>query len=210
MKHQIEYIKVKDLQLNPNNPRHNDEAVKSVALSIQKYGFNNPLIVWNGDVYCGNTRLKAAQELGLEEVPCIVVNELTEQQIREYALIDNKTNEIAEWDYDMLQEELDVLDLGEFDLDWGVADFVEENEKDKPDMQFPEILGEEHNYIVLYFDNDVDYLQAESLFGLPKVMNYSTRTDGKITEGMKSYGLGRVVKGRDAIDKIMGVDTDEN
>lgn len=129
MKHQIEYIKVKDLQLNPNNPRHNDEAVKSVALSIQKYGFNNPLIVWNGVVYCGNTRLKAAQELGLEEVPCIVVNELTEQQIREYALIDNKTNEIAEWDYDMLQEELDVLDLGEFDLDWGVDDFVEKNEE---------------------------------------------------------------------------------
>lgn len=129
MKHQIEYIKVKDLQLNPNNPRHNDEAVKSVALSIQKYGFNNPLIVWNGVVYCGNTRLKAAQKLGLEEVPCIVVNDLTEQQIREYALIDNKTNEIAEWDYDMLQEELDVLDLGEFDLDWGVKDFVEENEK---------------------------------------------------------------------------------
>jgi len=129
MKEQIEYIKVKDLQLNPNNPRHNEEAVKTVMLSIQKYGFKNPLIVWNGVVYCGNTRLKAAQQLGLEEVPCIVANELTEQQIREYALIDNKSNEIAEWDYDLLQEELDVLDLGEFDLDWGVKNFVEENEK---------------------------------------------------------------------------------
>lgn len=129
MKKQIEYIKVSELQLNPNNPRHNDEAVDTVALSIQKYGFNNPLIVWNGVVYCGNTRLKAAQKLGLKEVPCIVVNDLTEQQIREYALIDNKSSEIAEWDYEMLQEELDVLDLGEFELDWGVKDFVEEDQK---------------------------------------------------------------------------------
>ena len=129
MKHQIEYIKVSELKLNPNNPRHNDEAVDTVALSIQKYGFNNPLIVWNGVVYCGNTRLKAAQKLGLKEIPCIVVNDLTEQQIREYALIDNKSSEIAEWDYEMLQEELDVLDLGEFDLDWGVDDFIEKNEE---------------------------------------------------------------------------------
>lgn len=132
VKEQIVYKNINELKHNPNNPRRNDGAVNTIALSIQKYGFRNPLIIdADNVVYCGNTRLKAAKQLGIKEVPCIVADDLTEQQIREYALLDNKTNEIAEWDEDLLQEELDVLDLGEFELDWGVEDFVTENEKIK-------------------------------------------------------------------------------
>ena len=98
MKEQIVYIKVKDLKNNPKNPIKNDGAVDSVAKSIEKYGFRNPLIVdENNVVWCGNTRLKASRKLGLEEVPCIVVKDLNEQQMTELALLDNKTNEIAEW-----------------------------------------------------------------------------------------------------------------
>lgn len=130
----IVYLKIKDLKLNDKNPRKNDEAVSVVAKSIEKYGFKNPLIVdKNNIVYCGNTRLKAAKKLKLDKVPCIIADDLTEEQIREYALLDNKTNEIALWDFDLLGEELAKLDLSDFDLDWGITeplDFEDEEESE--------------------------------------------------------------------------------
>lgn len=121
MREEIVYLKVDDLKNNPNNPRKNEEAVESVAKSIERYGFRNPLIVdKNNVVWCGNTRLKASKKLGLKEVPCIVVKDLTEKQMMELALLDNKTNEIAEWDFDMLLDIIPTIDLDDFDLDWGI------------------------------------------------------------------------------------------
>lgn len=118
-KEQIVYKKVSDLKLNPKNPRKNDDAVDVVAKSIEKYGFKNPLIIdENNVVWCGNTRLKASKKLGLKEVPCIVASDLTEEQIRELALIDNKSSEVADWDYDLLEEDLLSLDLSDFGIEW--------------------------------------------------------------------------------------------
>ena len=139
MQEQIIYKKISELKNNPNNPRKNDNAVDTVAKSIEKYGFRNPLIVDDaGVVWCGNTRLKAAKKLKLKEVPCIVVNDLTEQQMTELALLDNKTNEIAEWDTDMLSDILKSVDLSEFDLDWNVDldidDIGKEPEEDDFDV----------------------------------------------------------------------------
>lgn len=125
-KEQIVYKKINELHLNEKNPRKNDDAVGTVAKSIEKYGFKNPLIVDSkGKIWCGNTRYKASKKLGLKEVPCIIADDLTEEQIREYALLDNKTNELADWDFDLLGEELAELDLSDFDLDWGVD--IDEN-----------------------------------------------------------------------------------
>ena len=125
-KEQIVYIEVSKLKLNPKNPRKNDGAVDTVAKSIEKYGFKNPIIIdENNVVWCGNTRLKASKKLGLKEVPCIVVSDLTEEQIRELALIDNKSSEIAEWDMELLSEELLELDMSDFELDWGVGEQIE-------------------------------------------------------------------------------------
>lgn len=118
-KEEIVYKKVSELKLNPNNPRKNDDAVDVIVKSIEKYGFKNPLIIdENNVVWCGNTRLKASKKLKLKEVPCIVASDLTEEQIRELALIDNKSSEIADWDYDLLRKELEVLDLEDFDVEW--------------------------------------------------------------------------------------------
>lgn len=139
MQEQISYVKVKDLKLNDRNPRKNDAAVDVVAKSIEKYGFKNPCIIDKDNVvWCGNTRLKAARRLGIEEVPCIVVDDLTKEQIREYALLDNKTNEIAEWDYDLLAEELQELDLADFELDWGVNCDVQEKEVEEDNYEIPD------------------------------------------------------------------------
>ena len=131
-KEQIVYKKVKDLKLNEKNPRKNDVAVETVIKSIEQFGFKNPLIIdSNNVVWCGNTRLKAGRKLELEEVPCIVADDLTEDQIRKLALIDNKSSEIAEWDFDLLKDELRDLDFAGFDIDWNLpisADDIDINE----------------------------------------------------------------------------------
>jgi site-specific DNA-methyltransferase (adenine-specific) len=130
MKEVIVYKRVDELKGNPKNPRFNENAVDKVALSIQRYGFRNPLIIdENNIVWCGNTRLKAAKKLELEEVPCIVVKDLTPKQMEEYALLDNKTNEIAEWDFDLLSEILPDLDLEDFGIDWNIPELQEEIER---------------------------------------------------------------------------------
>lgn len=133
----IQYINVKELKLNPKNPRKNDKAVESVMKSIQKYGFKNPLIADSSlMVYCGNTRLKAARKLQMQEVPVIIADDLTPQQIREYAIVDNKSNEIAEWDLDLLSEELKELDLSDFDFDFSLP---LDTEKEIVEDEAPEV-----------------------------------------------------------------------
>lgn len=119
----IQQIEVKKLKLNPKNPRKNDEAVDTVAKSIEKFGFNVPLFCDTSlTVYCGNTRLKAARKLKLKTVPCIIADDLTADEIREYALIDNKSAELAEWDAELLEAELAELDMSEWKLiDWSTG-----------------------------------------------------------------------------------------
>lgn len=136
---EIVYVNIDELKLNSRNPRLNDKAVDSVAQSIEKYGFKNPLII-NGDkvVFCGNTRLKAARKLGLKQAPCIIADDLSEQEIREYAIVDNKTNEIAEWDEKLLLEELNELSLDDFDFDWDIPTIEQEIIEDDP----PEVNNE--------------------------------------------------------------------
>ena len=97
------------------NPRINDKAVKYVRASIEQFGFKIPIVVDENDVIvCGHTRLKAAKEIGLEEVPCIVASDLTPEQIRAFRVADNKVGEMADWDEDVLASE--IADLPEFDF----------------------------------------------------------------------------------------------
>lgn len=143
-KEEIVYKKVNELKLNVKNPRKNDNAVDAVAKSIEEFGFKNPLIIdKNNVVWCGNTRLKASKKLGLDEVPCIVVEDLTEEEIRKYALLDNKTNEIAEWDFELLQDELLELDLSDYGLDWGIPELEEEKEPEEDDFDVESAIPEE-------------------------------------------------------------------
>ena len=92
------------------NPRRNDDAVPKVAASIEKFGWRQPIVVdADGVIIAGHTRYKAAQALGLETVPVVVASDLTPEQCAAYRLADNKTAELAEWDYRLLAEELDGL-----------------------------------------------------------------------------------------------------
>lgn len=106
----IEYQKVDALIPYENNPRINDGAVEAVAASIKEFKFRNPIIVdKNNVIIAGHTRLRAAKKLGLEEVPTIRAEDLTEEQVRAFRLADNKTAELAEWDFSMLDEELSKI-----------------------------------------------------------------------------------------------------
>ena len=115
-----------------NNPRKNDEAVKYVAESIKNFGFKQPIVVdRNNTIVAGHTRYKAAKKLNLKEVPCIVADDLTEEQVKAFRLADNKVAEKAEWDFDLLFGELD--DICDFDMsDFGfvIADDLEVNDED--------------------------------------------------------------------------------
>lgn len=112
--------KIDELIPYENNPRINDEAVKYVAESIRQFGFKVPMVIDKDNVIvAGHTRFKAANELGMKEVPCIVADDLTEEQVKAFRLADNKVGEIAQWDNGVLELELAELE----DLNFEMGDF---------------------------------------------------------------------------------------
>lgn len=138
---QIKMIKIEDIKPYPNNPRFNDEAVEYVANSIKQFGFKVPMIVdKNNEIVAGHTRYKASLELGLKEVPCIVADDLTEEQIKAFRLADNKVSEKSQWNFDLLEEELnDILDIDmkQFDfedikIDWEDVDEINKDNYEEP------------------------------------------------------------------------------
>lgn len=127
-----------------NNPRYNDEAVKYVAESIKAFGFKVPLVIdKNNVIVCGHTRYKAANELGMTEIPCIIADDLSEEQIKAFRLADNKVAEFSKWDMELLNSELEGLDLDMSDFgfielaDLDVESFFEDAEP-KADKQTEE------------------------------------------------------------------------
>ena len=101
---------ITDIHPYANNPRKNDQAVDAVASSIREFGFKVPVVIdKNGEIIAGHTRYKAAKKLKLKEIPCIIADDLTEEQIKAFRLADNKVGELAEWDLDMLDIELDEI-----------------------------------------------------------------------------------------------------
>lgn len=188
------------------NPRDNREAVKYVANSIQQFGFKVPIVIdKNNVIVAGHTRLEAAKSLGLKEVPCVVADDLTDEQVKAFRLADNKVSEIATWDEGLLELELfdikslDMSDFG-FELPEEVTDTKEINNKqsifDKMELR----AFEHYDYIVFVFDNQMDWLYAVNEFGLKKVdAGYGTT---------KKVGIGRVLHGKRLLEKIRHTGSD--
>lgn len=113
---EVKEISISRIHEYDNNPRKNEKAVEAVAESIKQFGFKVPIVIDKDYVIvAGHTRAKAAKRLGLETVPCIIADDLTEEQLKAYRLADNKTAELAEWDFEKLHEELKALNA--FDMD---------------------------------------------------------------------------------------------
>jgi len=118
----VEKVKIKSLTKDPENARtHSEKNIQAIAGSLQAFGQRRPLVVWDNIVIAGNGTLEAAESIGWEEIEVTrVPPDWTPDQARAYALADNRTSELAEWDSDVLAEQLIELDAVGFDVsDWG-------------------------------------------------------------------------------------------
>jgi len=186
----MELVKISKVKPNESNPRFiKDNKFKKLVKSIKDFPEMLKLrpIVVNKDmvVLGGNMRLKACAEAGLKEVYILKADDLTEEQQQEFIVKDNVG--FGEWDWDILANEWDVEKLDEWGLEVpSIEDFtgVEEQE-----IEFSEYLDESHNYVVLLFDSEVDWLSAQTHFNIKSV--HSMRANGKPW----SKGIGRVLNG---------------
>ena len=138
MELKIEYLPIKKLKIDDRNARkHQDYDVNQIAISIKKYGFDDPIGIWGKEnlIVEGHGRLAAAKKMKMEKVPCIRLDHLTEEERREYAIIHNKSAELSEWDFDKLEDELKDLNFDDFDINWG----LEEDEIEIVEDEIPEV-----------------------------------------------------------------------
>ena len=137
----IEYVPIDSIEPYENNARkHGKKDLASIQKSIEEFGFNDPIGVWNNKIVEGHGRLLAAKELGFKKVPVIRLDNLTDEQRRAYTLAHNKTAELSDWDYGVLAEELkDIadIDMSEFGFDMSAIpedlDIVEDEVPDVPE-----------------------------------------------------------------------------
>lgn len=143
---EIKKIKLADIKPYENNARINDDAVDYVVKSIEQCEYVAPIILdENNVILAGHTRYKALKKLGYDEAECVIKQGLSDEQKRKYRLLDNKTTEFADWDFDVLQNELDGLDFDDLDIDWGL-----------PDLE----LNETSDYIPEQEDVDIDKYES--------------------------------------------------
>ena len=154
----VRNISVKDLiPYDRNTKKHDKTQINNVAESIKQYGFVQPIVIdKNNTVVIGHCRLLAARQLKMKEVPCVCVEDLTEEQVNALRIVDNKSNE-SEWDFDILPDELAELDLSAFDFDFCVN--LDEDDKETKEREEIE-LNESISVVVECSDDE----EAETIF----------------------------------------------
>lgn len=203
-----EMVAIDKMRPNPKNPNtHPEKQIQLLAKIIQWQGWRNPIVVSkrSGLMTKGHARLAAAIALKLTEVPVDFQDYADENQEIEDMVADNRIAELAEIDKTVTANLLSALKDAGRDLDMtgfgadAVAKMMESRqEEEKPEVQFTEELMEAHNYIVLYCDNETDWLQLQTLYPLKTVKALDSR------EGFEKQGVGRVVRWSDFINKIQG------
>lgn len=146
------------------NARKNDKAVPLVAKSIEQFGFKVPIVIdKNNVIVCGHTRYKAAHALGIEEVPCIIADDLTDQQIKAYRLADNKVAEVSKWDKGILSLEMnEIFDFDMSDFGFEIADPV-----DTVEIELPQKENERERTANAYNLYDFDENRCTGIYDIP-------------------------------------------
>ena len=144
-----------------NAKKHDSTQIANVAESIRQFGFVQPIVIdRNGVIVIGHCRALAAEKLGMQEVPCVCVDDLTPEQVNALRIVDNKSNE-SQWDFDILSDELADLDLSDFDFSF-IADEKKENPyTNKIKIPQYEVHGEQPSLDELYDTDKTDDLIAE-------------------------------------------------
>lgn len=126
----VQLVPIENVKPYENNPRDNDDAVDAVANSIKEFGWQQPIVIdTEGVIIAGHTRYKAAKKLGYKTVPVHIADDLTEEQANAYRLADNKSGDLAEWNFGKLNEELQAienLDMTDFGFDESDLDLADD------------------------------------------------------------------------------------
>ncbi|MBP5789209.1 MAG: ParB N-terminal domain-containing protein [Neisseriaceae bacterium] len=199
-----EFVDINELVPFKRNPKkHEIDDINLIVKSVERNGWGDPLLVCpeTKEILSGNGRYLAAKKIGLEMIPVVFAPEgLTEKQKADLVIASNKLVEVSGYN-DNLQILIDMFELNPEDFGMqALENAVAEIDEEEPEVPFTEELREEHNYIVLYFDNDVDWLQAETLFG--KYLTTKQALNSK--EGFRKMGVGRVVRGADVLKDLGG------
>lgn len=192
---QIVEKKVEELQPYENNPRKNERAVQYVKNSIEEFGFKVPIVVDRGGVIvAGHTRYLAALELGMETVPTVVADDLSPEQVKAFRIADNKTSEKSSWDFTLLAEELDGLELDMTEFGFNEAELLELtiDESDialfTPTVERTEVPPTDIPIIGIPRDEAESYAErAETLVSKRVIIVYRTDEDEKFLK--KTLGL---------------------
>lgn len=204
---------IEGLPVNPRQWKKGDveKLAKSLKETPELFEARPIIVVPQGEKFVilgGNMRYEASKLNKAKEVPAVIIPAETPiEKLKEIVIKDNGS--FGEWDVDMLANEWDDLPLP----DWGVNVAIDvedevakamEDEEKMGKVPFTEVLGEEHNFVVLFFDNEVDWLQAQTLLGLEPVKALPTKKGGDNSDSFKRVGVGRVLNGAKAIQKILG------
>lgn len=161
MELKIEYLSIEDLKpYERNNKIHEEFDIDEIAKSIQKHGMNDPIGIWGEDniIVEGHGRLLACKKLGIEKVPCIRLDHMDDKGRREYAIVHNKSSELAKYDFGNLKLELAELNLDDFNFNFGIEDNEQEKEVVK---ERSEVALNENISIVIECADDEE---AETIF----------------------------------------------
>lgn len=131
---------IEEIKMYENNPRNNDGAVEYVANSIKEFGFKVPIVLdKNNIIVAGHTRYKAAKLLNITEIPCIIADDLSDEQVKAFRLIDNKAAELASWDIDLLNIELENIKNIDMELfDFQISNILDNVVDDEYEVELPE------------------------------------------------------------------------
>ena len=192
---QVKQVRLQELRpYEANAKKHDDRQIKNVAESIHQYGFVQPIVAdRNGVIVIGHCRFLAAQMLGLQEVPCVCVDDLTAEQVNALRLVDNKSNESG-WDYDLLAAQLGTLDMSAFDFDWDFP-YIDETEltNEEREQEFRERMkrGE-------LSDDDEEYQEFLKKFEAKKTTD-DCYTPDNIYEAVRDWAVEKYEIGNAAI-----------
>ena len=161
---QINITEIKEYEKNAK--KHDEQQIKNVMQSIKEFGMVQPIVIdENNTIIIGHCRYRALQRLKWEEVPVVKIENLSDQEVNKLRLLDNKLNE-SDWDFDLLLKQIQELNWDDFDIDWDIPEF-EENDQDIKEATYTESIS-----VVIDCDNEFD---AESIYNKLKEEGYECR-----------------------------------